>query len=172
MIRYISSLHRYKSRKRGWMAWMVPENFRIENRILVEIVVTFPINQQSCQVIDLCWAATDTCHLIHGICLKHRETFGQSTSYVRFSTDTYQGVLRSTTPSAAGAIPVQITTGRPVARGEEKIGSTTPMPMSAGSPSTMYSFLPAEIPQNSMAVHQRLQISEILPHLQRFHVGR
>ena len=80
----------------------------------------------------------------------------------------YQGALRSTTPSSTGAIPVQVITGRPVARGEERIGSTTPMPMSAGRPSTMNSFLPAEIPQNSMAVQQRLQISEILPHLQRF----
>ena len=35
------------------------------------------------------------------------------------------------------------------------------MPMTAGRPSTIYSFLPAEIPQNSMAVQQRLQISEL-----------
>ena len=35
------------------------------------------------------------------------------------------------------------------------------MPMSAGRPSTVVFFLPAEIPQNSMAVQQRLQISEL-----------
>ena len=35
------------------------------------------------------------------------------------------------------------------------------MPMSAGRPSTMNSFLPAEIPQNSMAVQPRLQVSEL-----------
>ena len=35
------------------------------------------------------------------------------------------------------------------------------MPMSAGRPSTMNSFLPAEIRQNSMAVQQRLQMSEL-----------
>ena len=34
------------------------------------------------------------------------------------------------------------------------------MPMSAGRPSTMNSFLPAEVPQNSMAGQQRLLISE------------
>ena len=89
----------------------------------------------------------------------------------------YQGILHSTTPSAAGAVPVQRSTGRPVARGEERTGSTTPMPMSAGRPSTMNSFLPAEIPQNSMAVELRLQISELqfdkFTHTrQRFHVGR
>ena len=35
------------------------------------------------------------------------------------------------------------------------------MPMSARRPSTMNSFLPAEVPQNCMAVQQRLQISEL-----------
>ena len=30
---------------------------------------------------------TETCHLIHGHCLGHRERFGQSTSRVRFITD-------------------------------------------------------------------------------------
>ena len=40
-------------------------------------------------------------------------------------------------------------TGIPVAKGEE------------GAQSTMNSFLPSEIPQNSMAVLQRLQISEL-----------
>ena len=35
------------------------------------------------------------------------------------------------------------------------------MPMTAGRPSTMNSFLPAEIPQNSLAAQQRLQISEL-----------
>ena len=52
----------------------------------------------------------------------------------------YQGILHSTNPSATGGIPVQRSTGRPVARGEERIGSTVPMPMSAGRPSTMNSF--------------------------------
>ena len=72
-----------------------------------------------------------------------------------------QGILHSTTSSATGAIPVQVSTERPVARGEERIGSTTTMPMSARRPSTMNSFLPAEVPQNSMAGQQRLQISEL-----------
>ena len=35
------------------------------------------------------------------------------------------------------------------------------MPMSAGRPSTMKIFLPAEVPQNSMAEKQRPQISEL-----------
>ena len=51
--------------------------------------------------------------------------------------------------------------GRPVARGEERNGSTTPLPMSARRPSNMNSFLPAVVPQNSMAGQQRLQISEL-----------
>ena len=66
----------------------------------------------------------------------------------------YQGILHSTNQSATGGIPVQRSTGRLVARGEEQIGSTIPMLMFAG-------FLPAEIQQNSIAVQQRLQISEL-----------
>ena len=63
----------------------------------------------------------------------------------------YHGILHSTSPSATGAIPVQRSAGRPVAKGEERIGSTTPMPMSARRPSIMSSFLPVEVPHNSMA---------------------
>ena len=33
----------------------------------------------------------------------------------------YQGIPHSTTPSATGAVPVQVSAGRPVARGEERI---------------------------------------------------
>ena len=73
----------------------------------------------------------------------------------------YQGVLHPTTPSATGAIPVQVSTGRPVARGQERMGSTTPMQMSARRPSTMNSFLPAEVPQNSMSGQQRTRSSRI-----------
>ena len=80
----------------------------------------------------------------------------------------YQGILHSTNPSATGAIPVQVSAGRLVARSEERIGTTTPMPMSARRPSTTSSFLPTEVPHNSMAAQQRLQISEVqfdkIPH--------
>ena len=77
-----------------------------------------------------------------------RPVFGSSQTF-------YQGILHSTTPSATGAVPVQGSTGRPVARGEERTGSTTTMPMSERRPSTMNSFLPVEIPQNSVAGQQR-----------------
>ena len=98
--------------------------------------------------------------------------FGKPRSMFDSSKTPDQGILHSTNPSATGVIPVQVTTGRLVVRGEERSGSTTPMPMSARSPSNMNSSLPAEIPHNSMAVQQRLQISElqsdIFPHLHRF----
>ena len=61
----------------------------------------------------------------------------------------YQGILHSTNQSATGRIPVQVSTGRPAARGEERIDSTIPMPMSARRSSTMNSFLPAEFPQTT-----------------------
>ena len=73
----------------------------------------------------------------------------------------HQEILHSTNQSATGGIPVQRSTGRLVAKGEERIGSTIPMPMSAGRPSTMNSFFLAEVLQNSMAAQQRLQISEL-----------
>ena len=71
------------------------------------------------------------------------------------------GILHSATPTATGALPVQGSAGTPVARGEERIGSTTTMPMSERRPSTMNSFWPVEIPQNSMAGQERQQISEL-----------
>ena len=51
------------------------------------------------------------------------------------------------------------------------------MPMSAGRPSTKNSFLPAEVPHNSMAVQQVLPVSELqfdkFSHtFNVFHVGR
>ena len=74
----------------------------------------------------------------------------------------YQGILHSTNQSATGGIPVQRSTGRLVAKGEERMGAQFhPMPISATRPSTMNSFLPSEIPPNSSAVQQRLQISEL-----------
>ena len=77
--------------------------------------------------------------------------FGNPRHMLDSSQMPYQGILHSTNQSATGGIPVQRSTGRPVARGEERIGSTLRMPMFAGRPSTMNSFQPAEIQQNSMA---------------------
>ena len=100
---------------------------------------------------------------------EHRETvFCKLRSMFDLSQTLYPGILHSTTPSATGAIPVQASTGRLVMRGEKGIGSTIPMPTFAGRPSTMNSFLPVEIPLNSMAGPQRLQTSEVqfdkIPH--------
>ena len=76
------------------------------------------------------------------------DVFGNPQAVIDPSQTPYQGSLHSLNQSATGAIPVQRSTGRPVLKGEEQIGSTTPMPMSAGRPSILNSFLPAEIPQN------------------------
>ena len=73
----------------------------------------------------------------------------------------YQGILNSTAEGATGTVPVHRGTGTPVARDEERIGSTNPMPMFAGTPSTMNSFLSVRIPLNSMVGQQRQQISEL-----------
>ena len=54
-----------------------------------------------------------------------------------------------------------MSTGAPVAREEERIGSTFPMPTLAGRPSTMRSFSPVDISQSSMVGQQRQQISKL-----------
>ena len=114
----------------------------------------------SFQVFDLCRAATNACHLTHGIYLKHRETFLAIHALCSIHRRHFvKEILHSTTPSATGAVPVQGSTVTPLARGEERIGSTTTMPMSERRPSTTNSFLPVEIPQTSVVV--QLQISEL-----------
>ena len=70
----------------------------------------------------------------------HENVFGNTRPMFDSSQTPYQGILHSTIPRATGAFPVQGTTGTPVARGEERIGSTTTLPMSARRPSTMNSF--------------------------------
>ena len=39
-----------------------------------------------------------------------------------------RGILHSSTPIATGAVPVHVCTQTPFARGEERMGSTVPMP--------------------------------------------
>ena len=88
--------------------------------------------------------------------------FWSSTSHARFN----QGILHSTNQLATGVNPVQKSTGRLVARREEQNRRTVPMPSFSRIPSTMNSFFPAEVPQNSMDDQQRLQISEL--HFDKF----
>ena len=71
----------------------------------------------------------------------------------------HQGILHSWNQSATGGNPVRDSTGRPIAKSEEQIRGTIPLPSFARRPSTMNSFSPAEGPQNYMADQQRLQIS-------------
>ena len=65
--------------------------------------------------------------------------FGNPRSVFDSSQTPYQGILHSTAPRATGAVPVHGGTGARVARDEERFGSTIPMPMFPGPPSTMNS---------------------------------
>ena len=58
-----------------WILWTMQWNFNKWNRITVGDCITFPVKKQRCQVLVPCWAATNACHLIHGIRLDCRETF-------------------------------------------------------------------------------------------------
>ena len=72
-----------------------------------------------------------------------------------------RGIHQFATPSAAGEVPVHTSTGALVAREEERIGSTIPMPTFATRPSTMSSFSPVDIPQSFMVGQERQLISEL-----------
>ena len=95
-----------------------------------KIISRSPVSRQSFQVLDPCSAATKACNLIHGICRWHRETFfGNPRAMLDSSQIPYPGNLHSTNHDGTGGIPVQRSRGRPVANGEEQIGSTVPMPI-------------------------------------------
>ena len=79
-----------------------------------------------------------------------------------------QSILHASNQSATGGIPVQRSTGRPVAKGEEQTGSTLPMPIFARRPSTMNS----QRRLTSKDCKNRNLILIKSQHLQRFHVGR
>ena len=81
--------HKCKSCKRGWIAWTIPKNFKMQNRITLGFF-TFPVNKQSFQVHVLCWASTDGCLLLDTWNLSEPQAnfFCQSTPYVQFITDT------------------------------------------------------------------------------------
>ena len=120
--------------------------------------LTFPVCRESFQVLDLCLSRDqslqpDTWNLSG----TQGNVFCNPRAVIDSSQTPYQGILHSLNRSASGGNRVQKSTGRPVARGEEQIGSTIPMPSFARRASTMSSFLPVEIPQNSMADQQRLQ---------------
>ena len=86
--------------------------------------------------------------------------FGNPRAMLDSSQILYQGILHATNQSASGGISVQMSTGRPVAKGEEQTGNTIPMPIFAMGPSTMNSFSPAMVDQ------QRLHFSEL--HFDKF----
>ena len=65
----------YTDKKSRWILWMIQVNFKKWNRITAGDCLTFPVNQQRFQVLVLCCAATNACHLTHGICLDHKKTF-------------------------------------------------------------------------------------------------
>ena len=102
--------------------------------------------------------------------------FGNPRHVFDASQTPHEGILHSAAPRATGKVPVHGSTGTLVARDEERLGSTIPMPMFAGRPSTMNSYLPADTPQNSLldSKDSRFRNFNLInsPHLQRFHVGR
>ena len=126
----------------------------------MENFLTFPVNEQSFQVLVLCHAATNACHLIHGICLNHRETFLAihalcSIHHRHFVKEFFTLRLQVL------QVPFQCKEVQGNLSREVKKGSTTTVPISERRPPTMNSFCQWEIPQNSMPGQQRVQSSEL-----------
>ena len=131
---------------------------------IVEDCLTFPVNQKRFQVLLPCWAATNACHLIHGMHLDYRKTFLLiKIFYVWFTRDHPQGVHSCASQRERGSV-LQATGSKTLfifTRDNKQSGDTIPMPIFARRPSTMSSLIPVEMPQNSMVGQQRQQISEL-----------
>ena len=68
----------------------------------MEHVHTFPVNQQGFQAHALCQAATDACHLTHGIDLDSQENvFANPRSTLESAQTPYRGIHQFATSSAA-----------------------------------------------------------------------
>ena len=156
------SVHNCRKCKSRWILWMIQGTFKKWSRITVGDCLKFPVNQQWFEVLVPCWAATNACHLTHGIRLDYRKTFfGNLFSAVDSSRNHYQRIHHSMTPGDTGSVPVHIGTRTPVARDEDHNRDTIPMPTFAIRPSTISSLFPVDIPSNSMVAQQRQQISEL-----------
>ena len=128
---------------------MTLENSTKQSRITVEIYRTFPVNQQGPQARDPRRAATNARNPKHEIHLDCRKTFfANPRSTLESLQIPYQGTHPFMTSTAADQAPASISTGRPVAREDERKGSTIPMPTYARRPTTMNSFLPLDIPHS------------------------
>ena len=150
------------ARKNELIIWVTQEKFTKWRVELVWKNHTFPVNQQEFQVHALCWASTNACNLTHGIDLDYRKTFfANPRSTLESLQKPYRGIHPFMTPNAAGEAPAIISTGALVAREEERIGNTIPMPTFACRPSNMRSLSPVDIPQSSMFGQQRQRISEL-----------
>ena len=120
MRQYKNPLRSCRKFKDRWILRMIQENFKKWSRITVEFFHTFPVNLQGFQVHALCLAATNACHLTHGIDLDHRDVFANPRPTLESSQTHHRGSHQFATPSAAGEAPAFKSTKRLVAREEER----------------------------------------------------
>ena len=122
----------------------------------MENVHTFPVKRQGFQVRDK-RLQPETWNLSGS----QENVVASARSTLESSRIPYRRLHPFATPSATGEVPEHVCTLAPVAREEERIGSTIPMPTVASRPSTMSSFMLVEVPQSSVVGKQRQQISEV-----------
>ena len=90
-----------------WFLWMIQENFKKWSRIIVEHVLTLPVNlQRWLQVLAPCWAATNAFLLRHGIHQDYRENvFGNNFLRLIHPRDHHQGIHPCATQREQGSVP-------------------------------------------------------------------
>ena len=99
---------------------MILKNVKMYSRFAVENYLTFPVSRQSFHLV-LCRAATKACDLIHGICLGHRETFGNPHAVIDTSQTPYHGILHSWNQNATGGNPCETVQGDLLRKVENKL---------------------------------------------------
>ena len=162
MRQYKSSLFICRKCKNKWILWMIRENFKKWNQIVVEGCLTFPVSLQWFQVLVPCWAATNACLLTHGIHRDYRKNvFGHQFSTFDSLREHHQGIQSCTTPGETGSVPQATGTGTFFTRDDRQDRGTIPMPTFARRPSTMSLLILVGIPQNFMVGQQRQQIWEL-----------
>ena len=124
------------------VVWMIQENLRMSKQYVVDNDLMFPVNL--CYFLFLltqeeCWAAPEIRSLIY----EYAWYIGNmSANPFAYSSSRYSEMLNSRDVPATGHLPVQASTGQPVAESEDRDHDTIPTPRFLRSSSVGNSFTP------------------------------
>ena len=141
---------------------MILEIFKMWNRIIVEVCLTFPVNLRWFRVLVPCSAATKDCRLTHGINLDFGKTFLEINFLRLIHPEIILKVFNLTTCKETEKQSLKPGRTKTIHTSEDRLNqSTIPMTTFAARPLTTSSTMPVEIPQSYMVGQQRQQISEL-----------